>query len=61
MNSMGLGSILLADEGNTSETEDLSSAFKLIPLYLMLTFLIFQFFSFIWKDHYVTDIFLLPL
>lgn len=36
---------MLANEGNKSGTEDLSSAFKLIPLYLGSTFLVYIFFT----------------
>lgn len=37
---------MLANEGNKSRTEDLSSAFKLIPLCLGSTFLVFIFFTY---------------
>lgn len=42
---MGLRGILLANEGKKSGTEDLSSAFKLIPLHLWSTFLVLIFFT----------------
>lgn len=40
MNYMGPRGILLANEGSESGTEDLSSAFKLIPLHFGSTFLV---------------------
>lgn len=62
MNCLGPRGILLANEGSESGTEDLSSAFKLIPLHLGSTFSVLFFFSHGYgKIYYVTDTFHVPL